>query len=285
LRSGVTKVCPRCGEIRSLVDFKDKTLITGQGRFCRLCKARQAGRAYCDPVVDREYFYQTCSDCQNEVKIDSLTGEVKSNCTCGKYRKESPKTRQQNGLPNPKSRGYVSISTGKRPRRDDEPSRSDIIKLLSFSEDPEKYARGTSRAMEKVQYLESIKHKFSKGQLATYSRAFKKYNAALEVKLALKTTREDDHSAVLKEAFDSHRSVKIRYKDSWRTIDPYSLNNTYVVAYCHSAHDIRTFRVDRIQGAELSEVFNPDKVLQTTAQSRLSEAPNYRGDGGYRRGY
>lgn len=74
--------------------------------------------------------------------------------------------------------------------------------------------------------------------------------------------------------------MKIRYKGSWRTIDPYSLNNTYIVAYCHLARDIRTFRIDRIQGVELSEAFDFDKSLQTTAQGRLIEAPNYRG---YRR--
>ena len=59
-----------------------------------------------------------------------------------------------------------------------------------------------------------------------------------------------EYAAVIKEAFDNRRSVKICYKGSWRTIDPYALNGTYVVSYCHFARDIRTFRIDRVQGAE-----------------------------------
>ncbi len=91
-----------------------------------------------------------------------------------------------------------------------------------------------------------------------------------------------NYSSVLQNAFNNQKSVKIRYKGSWRTIDPYSLDNTYVVAYCHFARDIRTFRVDRVQGAELSEGFSLDRSLQATAQSKLVAAPSYKG-GGYRR--
>jgi len=157
------------------------------------------------------------------------------------------------------------------------PSKSDINKLLSFSESPEKYATGTSRTREKVQYLDSIKSKLSEGQKATYETAREKYEVTLATKEEAKARPKREYNAVLTEAFNNHQSVKIRYKGSWRTIDPYSLNNTYVVAYCHSARDIRTYRVDRIQGAELSDTFSFDKSLQTTAQSRLVEAPNYRG--------
>ncbi|MFC1710402.1 AAA domain-containing protein [Patescibacteria group bacterium] len=38
LQSGEMKECPRCNEIRNLEDFKDSSLITGYGRFCRFCK-------------------------------------------------------------------------------------------------------------------------------------------------------------------------------------------------------------------------------------------------------
>lgn len=38
LQSGEMKECPRCNEIRKLEDFKDSSLITGYGRFCRFCK-------------------------------------------------------------------------------------------------------------------------------------------------------------------------------------------------------------------------------------------------------
>lgn len=176
-----------------------------------------------------------------------------------------------------RSREYISTSMGRRLKRDDEPSKGDMNKLLSFSENPEKYATGTIRANEKVQYLESIKYKFSDGQLKNYNAARKKYDDVLTARASLKNSKVD-YGAVLTEAFNKHRSIKIRYKGSWRTIDPYSLNKTYVVAYCHFARDMRTFRVDRIQGVKLAEVFNFDKSLQTVAQNKLVEAPshNYR---------
>lgn len=178
--------------------------------------------------------------------------------------------------------GYVSTSSGRRIRRDDEPSRSDINKLLSFTESPEKYATGTSKARGKVDYLESIQHKFSEGQLAAYKTARKKYDErASSRKVA--GTQKSDFSAILRKAFDGHRSVKIRYKGMWRTIDPYSLSDTYVVSYCHHARDIRTFRLDRIQDAEIAEPFGFDISLETSAKSKLKAAPNYRGYGRYGR--
>lgn len=183
----------------------------------------------------------------------------------------------------PTYRKYFTESTIERPDPD-APSKSDINKLLSFSEHPEKYATGTSRTKEKVQYLDSIMHKFSEGQQATYDAAKEKYDAALVDKAEVKIQPKKEYTAVIKEAFDNRRSVKIRYKGSWRTIDPYALNGTYVVSYCHFARDIRTFRIDRIQGAELSEPFSLDKSMQATAQSRLVEAPSY-SYRGYRRRY
>lgn len=223
MRSGAAKVCPQCGEIKPLSEFKDSSLVTGIGRFCLTCKTAPA------------------------------------------YRK------------------YFTESTIER-RDPDAPSKSDINKLLSFLERPEKYATGTSRTKEKVQYLDSIVHKFSEGQQATYDAAKEKYAAALADKAEVKVQPKKEYIAVIKEAFDNRRSVKIRYKGSWRTIDPYALNGTYVVSYCHFARDIRTFRIDRIQGAELSEPFSLDKSMQTTAQSRLVEAPSY-SYRGYRRRY
>lgn len=38
LQSGEMKECPKCNEIRKSEDFKDSSLITGYGRFCRFCK-------------------------------------------------------------------------------------------------------------------------------------------------------------------------------------------------------------------------------------------------------
>jgi len=216
LHSGAAKECPQCGEVKPISDFKDKSLVTGIGRFCLKCKTHMSRREY--------------------VPTFNWKGvELKS---------ESPK--------------------------------SDINKLLNFSEHPEKYATGTDSANEKLSYLESIKHKFNEEQLTTYTAARKRFDLALALKKEA-MVQKVDHSAMLVEAFKNHRSIKIRYKGSWRMIDPYSLNNTYVVAYCHLARDIRTFRVDRIQDVELLESFNFNKFLQTTAESKLVEAPKYKG--------
>jgi len=182
------------------------------------------------------------------------------------------------------SREYVSTSSGRRVKLENEPSKSDINKLLSFTENPEKYATGISRSKEKVDYLENIKYKFSEGQLGAYTKARKKYDALLLTKQEA-MVQKTDYSTILADAFNNHRSVKIRYKGSWRTVDPYSLNKTYVVAYCHSARDMRTFRVDRIQGTELLGPFSLDRSLQITAQSRIVEAPSYKGYGKYRHRY
>jgi very-short-patch-repair endonuclease len=38
LQNGEKKECPKCHNIRDLVDFKDATLIRGYGRFCKQCK-------------------------------------------------------------------------------------------------------------------------------------------------------------------------------------------------------------------------------------------------------
>jgi len=38
LQEGEMKECPKCKEVKSLNDFKDKSLVTGYGRFCNNCK-------------------------------------------------------------------------------------------------------------------------------------------------------------------------------------------------------------------------------------------------------
>lgn len=38
LQNGDMRECPKCKEIRNIEDFKDPTLITGYGRFCKFCK-------------------------------------------------------------------------------------------------------------------------------------------------------------------------------------------------------------------------------------------------------
>ncbi len=41
LQNGDMKECPKCKEVKSLKDFKDNSLITGYGRFCRTCKGKR----------------------------------------------------------------------------------------------------------------------------------------------------------------------------------------------------------------------------------------------------
>jgi len=176
-----------------------------------------------------------------------------------------------------------SIRTTSKSVKAKTPSKSDVNKLLSFSESPEKYATGTNKAKEKVRYLDSIQHKLSDNQQLKYDTARKEYEILLEAKEEGKKKLKRDYSPVLREGLESHVSVRIRYKSSWRTIDPYSLSETYVVAYCHSARDLRTFRVDRIQDIELLDItFKSDKNLQSLVEGKLDSASSYRG---YRRGY
>lgn len=176
--------------------------------------------------------------------------------------------------------------------------KSELNKMLSFSANPEKYATGSPKTKEKIQYLESIKHKYSEGQLAVHNESMNRYEAALK---AYKTRNEEcakkllipvkiaekaicaNILSTLEEALSNRNSVEILYKGKRRTVDPYSLNEKYLVAYCHSANDIRTFRVDTIDDVRIVGKFNFDKPLQSAAQSKLVTAPTYRRYGGYRR--
>ena len=38
LQSGDMKECPKCKEVRTIEEFKDASLSSGMGRFCRSCK-------------------------------------------------------------------------------------------------------------------------------------------------------------------------------------------------------------------------------------------------------
>lgn len=91
------------------------------------------------------------------------------------------------------------------------------------------------------------------------------------------TKREpiEQTNQLLKEALKEHLLVKIRYKGAWRTINPYSVDSTYVVSYCNLARDIRTFRIDKIQNAVLSDPFVFDKSIYARATTKLREAPSY----------
>lgn len=42
IQNGEMKECPKCNEIRDLEEFKDTSLLTGYGRFCRYCKGMRS---------------------------------------------------------------------------------------------------------------------------------------------------------------------------------------------------------------------------------------------------
>jgi len=46
LQNGEMKECPKCKEIRNADDFKDSSLITGYGRFCKFCKGYVSTRKF-----------------------------------------------------------------------------------------------------------------------------------------------------------------------------------------------------------------------------------------------
>ena len=64
LQNGEMKECPRCKEIRNANDFKDSSLITGYGRFCKYCKGyvetRSVERKEKTPLVLSDRICPTC---------------------------------------------------------------------------------------------------------------------------------------------------------------------------------------------------------------------------------
>ena len=273
-------------------------MITGIGRLCLNCKVSSNYRKYNTisrggPVkisyesprseANSDNYYE-----QDDYGLDTENTQKCPNCSSLNFEKKGFRKEKQRYIckdcgrnwtsdiiskkVSSSSREYISISSGRRVKNDDELSRSETNKLVSFTNNPLKYARGTSKSLDKVKYLESIKYKFSEGQLATFNTAREEYDNALVNQVQ---HPKKDFSKDLEQAFKEHRTVKIRYKGSWRSIDPYSLNNTYCVAYCHFARDIRTFRIDKIQGAELSDSFKFNDSLYDTAQLKLEEAPNF----------
>lgn len=75
----------------------------------------------------------------------------------------------------------------------------------------------------------------------------------------------------LDQAILEHRVVRIRYHASNdavtdRLIDPLRFaltgGNWYLMAYCHTRHDGRWFRLDRIEGAWITRTTSPDHDLE-----------------------
>jgi len=69
--------------------------------------------------------------------------------------------------------------------------------------------------------------------------------------------------------------VNLRYKDSWRLIEPYSLRrsregNLLLFAVRHESGEVRAYRVGRIQGVEISDIsFMPRYPLELTPAGTL----------------
>lgn len=73
--------------------------------------------------------------------------------------------------------------------------------------------------------------------------------------------------------------VNLRYQDSWRLIEPYSLRrsmdgNLLLCAVKHETGETRTYRVDRIQGVEVSKTpFTPRYQIELTPAGPLAALP------------
>lgn len=76
--------------------------------------------------------------------------------------------------------------------------------------------------------------------------------------------------------------VNLRYQDSWRLIEPYSLRRSLdgsllLCAVKHETGESRTYRVDRIQGVEVSKTpFNPRYQIELTPAGPFTAPPIHR---------
>ncbi len=67
LQSGDMKECPKCKEVRALDEFRDKSLVTGLGRFCIVCK-RQGSSSNSLELANSQIGrkpYATCPKCNS----------------------------------------------------------------------------------------------------------------------------------------------------------------------------------------------------------------------------
>jgi len=64
LQNGAMRECPKCKEVKPVKDFKDKSLVTGYGRFCNECKNSRVQQT--TPVVPKSppvMSDKTCPNC------------------------------------------------------------------------------------------------------------------------------------------------------------------------------------------------------------------------------
>ncbi|GBE05566.1 hypothetical protein BMS3Abin10_01198 [bacterium BMS3Abin10] len=81
--------------------------------------------------------------------------------------------------------------------------------------------------------------------------------------------------------------VNLKYNGTNRVIEPYSLRRTkdgnlLLYAVKHNTHEDRSYRIDRIQGAEATKTpFTPRYVVELTAAGPISAPPTERTSSGY----
>ena len=62
---------------------------------------------------------------------------------------------------------------------------------------------------------------------------------------------ESPHTTLFKQAAKEKRSVKVLYGAKERLIDVHRFDGIYIRAYCHLRKEERTFRLDRVEEAEV----------------------------------
>lgn len=69
LQNSKMKECPKCKEIRNVEDFKDSSLITEYGRFCKFCKEDVSTRKFERKVntVSRISTNKICPSCGSKM--------------------------------------------------------------------------------------------------------------------------------------------------------------------------------------------------------------------------
>ncbi|MEK7570893.1 MAG: AAA domain-containing protein [Patescibacteria group bacterium] len=65
LQNGKMKECPKCGEFRDAYQFEDKSLITGIGKFCNLCKKKSVSSQTPIYLSDHE----NCPNCNSKMVL------------------------------------------------------------------------------------------------------------------------------------------------------------------------------------------------------------------------
>ncbi|PIV42601.1 MAG: hypothetical protein COS26_01735 [Candidatus Nealsonbacteria bacterium CG02_land_8_20_14_3_00_40_11] len=188
LQNGDMKECPKCKEIRSANDFKDSSLLTGYGRFCKYCKGQGLWKSTSRTTGGT---------------IIGASDKVCPSCNSSSVRKARLSSRNHNQY-----------------------------------------------------FCKKCSHIWDDGD---------------------NDDNANNTNELIKSATKDHLGINMQYNGIQRVIYPYAVDSKYCVAYCTLRKDLRTFRIDRMKRAALSDSFNFDKSLQKTAQNKLTEACDYKG--------